>query len=321
MIKRKILRGALLSTHPQMKCLLLASMVCLPTVGYAQPAGANQLRIQTGTPKRTGETIFSSLVAWRSEEGRYNKANGLVFIKGTDAKKKTDDVEAARKIAGALSAGINYEAPTERGATAKVIKNKPEMLVGNRTGFDLTRVTTRDYTNQKLHYNVPNKSFKEASVGVAIDLVYSAAVEYVDNFSSGVKSETKGGSITVTIGDNSPVEIQTKGKTTKQLENELAKALGSAAQFSLLPIYSNFVEFKSRNYKPFDGGEVQLLNLNEKSITIDVSDSGLGVLTKFSFPDRYKPEESAFSMTNMIALLVAAGAGYFFYRRKKAAEA
>lgn len=320
MIKSKrvnvVLSGIRTHKKEAMSCLLV-SMMCLPSVSYSNPEGVNQLRIQTSTPKRTGETIFSSLVSWRNEEGRFNKANGLAFIKGSTAKKPTTDVEAAHKIAGALNGGVNYEAPTDRGAIAEFKKNKPEILVGNRKGFGLTRITTRDYTNQKLQYNIPDKRFSDASVGVAIDLVYSAAVEYVDNFSSDVKLETAGGTVTVTIDDNAPIEIKTKGKTAKQLEKELAKALGSVAQFSLLPIYSNFVEFKSRNYKAFDGGEVQLLNLNAKSLTIDVNDSGLGVLTKFSFPDKYKPEESSFNMTNIIGLLIAAGAGYFFYRRKK----
>jgi hypothetical protein len=58
----------------------------------------------------------------------------------------------------------------------------------------------------------------------------------------------------------------------------LAQALGAMARFSLLPINPNFVELKSRNYKVFDGGEVYLLNLNAKSITIDINDSGLGHL-------------------------------------------
>ena len=322
MINRKRLKDVLSAskTHQQsgMRCAVLASMLCMPMTGYSNPEGTYQLRIQTSTPKRTGETIFSSFVAWRHETGRVQKANGLAFIKGTQANKPTTDIEAAHKIASALNGGINYNAPTDRGAKAALSQGKAELMVSNRAGFGLTRLTTRDYTNQNLRYTMPDKSFSGASVGVAIDLVYSAAVEYVDNFSSGVKLETAGGSVTVTIDDNAPIVIETKGKTTKQLENELAKALGASAQFSLLPIYPNFVEFKSRNYKAFDGGEVQLLNLNAKSITIDVNDSGLGILTKFSFPDQYKPEDSAFNMTNIIGLLIVmAGAGVFFYRRKK----
>lgn len=296
--------------------ILLTFFATLPLISSADSEGKDQLRIQTGTPKRKIETAFSSLVAWRKEQADVNKANGLTFIHGSDSKKPTTDVEAARKIANAINGWINYAAPTDRGAIAKFSKDKAEILISNRAGFDLIRLTTRDYTNQKLQYNIPGKSFKDASVNMAIDLVYSAAVEYLDNFSSNIQLKTAGGTITVTIDSNSPIEIKTDGKTTKQLESELAQALGSNANFSSTPIYANFVEFKSRNYKAFDRGEIQLPRLNAKSITIDINDSGLGVLTKFSFPDIHQPESNSGNISYIIALLIAAGLGYFFYSRK-----
>lgn len=288
------------------------SLTCL-----ADPAGVDQIRLETGTPKRTNETVFYSVVSWRKENENVNKAIGLTFIKGTGTKKPATDVEAARKIANALNAGVNYEAPHSRGAMAEFNKGKAEVLISNREGFDLNRVTFSDYTNQALNISLPNNSFSEASIGVAIDIVYSAAVEYVDNFASGITLEAAGGSVTVTTDNNTPIKIETKGKTTKQIEKEIVQALGTQAHFSATPIFPNFVELKSRNYKTFDGGEVQIPRLNAKSIAIDINDAGLGVLAKFNFPDVNKVERDSGVVFYLIILLVLGALAYFFYTRRK----
>lgn len=305
MIKRKALPLA-----------ILLSLTSMPSISSAAPKGADQLRIQTSAPKRTVETAFSSIVAWKNEQGHVNKANGLTFIKGTKAKKTTTGEETARKFASAINGGINYEAPHDRGAIAEHNKGKNEVIINNRAGFDLIRITTRDYTNQELQYNIPNKSFSEVSVDIAIDLVYSAAVEYIDNFASDIKLKPAGGFVTVTIDNKAPIKLTTDGKTTRQLETELAQAIGSNASFSMIPLYPNFTELKSRNYKSFDGGEVQLSGLNAKSITIDINDPGLGVLTKFRFPDLNNKESEPGNMLYIVILLLAAGLGYVFYIRK-----
>lgn len=298
--------------------MLLPLAILLPSTGSAAAKGEDQLVIQTSTPKRQVETAFSSMVVWRKEQAGVNKANGLTFIKGRNAKKPTTDIEAARKFASALNGGINYEAPHDRGATAEYNKGENKVLISNREGFNLIRITSRDYTNQTLRYSIPGKSFSEANVDVAIDLVYSAAVEYIDNFASDISLKPAGGFVTVTIDNNTPIKISTDGKTTKQLETELAQAIGSKASFSLLPIYPNFTELKSRNYKAFDGGEVQLANLSAKSISIDINDSGLGVLTKFSFPDIHSADSDPDNMLYIFLLLIAAVLGYIFYARKTA---
>lgn len=189
-------------------------------------------------------------------------------------------------------------------------------MVSNKADFDLTHITVRDYTNQQLRYNIPGKSFKEASVDVAIDLVYSAAVEYVDGFSTGIKQEAAGGFVRVIVDKNSPIEIKTDGKSARQIEDEPAQALGSSAHFSSTPIYPNFVELRSKNFKSFDGGEVQLPNLNAKTIIIDINDSGLGVLTKFDFPDVNKPVDVVGKMPYIIGFLIAGILGLVFYSSK-----
>ncbi len=298
--------------------LILTITASLPTISFAAQEGSDQLRVQTGVPKRTNETIFSSLVAWSQEDGVKNKAKGLAFIKGSNTKKKITEIETAKIIAKSLNAGINYEAPHSRGARVEYSANKAEFVITNATGFDLNRVLIGDYTNQKLQYNVPGKKFSEAGVDIAIDLVYSAVVERIDKFSSKFVPKTAGGTITVTIDDDLPIEIQTKGKNIKQLESELDIALGKFARFSSEPIYPNIVELNSRNYKPFDGGELQLFNLNARSIIIDVNDSALGVLTKFRFPSINKPEDSfENNVIKLVSLLLLAGLGYIFYARKR----
>lgn len=305
MIKNKILTLTLFFT-------VTASL----NIAFALPAEQNQLRVQTGESKRAGETAFSYLVAWRKGEASQHRANGLVFVNGFKSKNPSSAIDIARKTVKSLNGGINYDAPNERGAIAKHIKGEAEMLLSNRDGFDLTQATVRDYSNQELHYNLPNKSFSEASVKVAIDFVYSAAVEYVDGFSADIRNETAGGVIKVTIDKNAAIEIKTDGKSTKDIEKELAEVLGAKAQFSSTAIYPNYVELKSRNYKPFDGGEVQLLNLDAKSITIDVEDSGLGVLAKFNFPDVNKPTDVANKVPYIFGFLIAAALAYAFYTLK-----
>jgi len=297
--------------------ILLACLMGLPSISTANPEKNDQLLIQTSTPKRTIETSFSSMVSWQKEGINFNKANGLTFIKGINDKKPMTAIEVAKKVSGSLNAAIKTEAPSDRGAISKLSNDKAELLIYNKESFAVDRITTRDYTNQTLSYSIPGKSFSSASVDISINLVYTAAVEYVRNFTSDIKYEAAGGTVTITIDNNTPLVVQTKGKSTLQLETEIAQALGSKASFSLLPIYPNFTENRSKNYKAFDGGEVQLIGLNAKSITIDINDSGLGVLTKFRFPNTAKAKNDSNNMFPIIGFLIAAGLGYFFYSRKK----
>ncbi len=296
--------------------LLILFALTLPAITWALPANQNRLQIQTGTSKRSGETAFSTLVSWRKGDANAHRANGLIFINGFKTTKPTSDIEVARKIAKGLNASINYEAPVDRGAIAKSTKDKAEYLVSNKTGFALTHITVRDYSNQQLRYSIPDKNFSAASVDAAIDFVYSADVEYVEGFSAIGKRKTAGGEISVVIDNTPPIQIKTDGKSTEQIEKELAQALGSKAQFSSSPIYPNFVELNSRNYKEFDGGEVQLPNLNASSITIDVNDSGLGVLTKFHYPDVNKPTDVASNAPYIFGFLIAGVLAFIFYTTK-----
>jgi len=285
-------------------------------VATALPAEKNQLRIQTSESKRNIDTGFSTLVSWRKGAENLHRVNGLIFIDGLESKNPTSAAGVAQKAANALNADINYDAPMERGAIAEFTKGKPEFTISNKEGFDLAHITTRDYSNQKLQYLIPEQSFSSAAVNLAIDLVYAAEVEFIEGFSAEINKKTAGGFVSVAIDNEPAIEIQTDGKTTEQLEKELAQLIGAKATFSATPLYPNYVENGSRNYKPFDKGEIQLFNLNAKSITINVADSGLGVLTKFSFPDANKPTDVASKAPYIVAALLTLLFGGFWYMWK-----
>lgn len=295
--------------------MLFISVFSVSGAVCASAEGTNQLRLKTSFSKRTGETAFSYLVTWRKGDEPSRDINGLMFVDGTSMKSPTTDTEVAYKISKALNAAIVTRTPLDRGAVAKT--NKAEMTVSNQEGFELSRISTRDYSNQELSYSIPNKSFKAAETAIAIDIVYSAAVEYIAGFSTAVKQETAGGFVTVTIDDNSPIQIRTDGKTTKEIEKELADALGNGASYSSMPIYPNFIQIRSKNYKPFDGGEVQIPALNAKSITVDINDSGLGVLTKFEFTSVKQPVHIVSKIPYIIAVLFVGAFGYIYLKKKK----
>ena len=297
--------------------LLFTLSTAFSNVAFALPTEQNQLRIQTSASKRASETPFSSFVAWRKGDGILHRANGLIFVKGLKSKKPSLDVDIARKAAKSINASISNKAsPTDRGVITKYTKDKAEILLNNLAGFDLIQFTTRDYSNQKLQYSAPEKSFSQASVAVAIDLVYSADVDYIDDYATDDKRKTAGGFIKVSIDDKT-IEIKTENKSTQQLESELAEALGTQAQLSSTALYPNYVELNSRNYKLFDDSEVQLLNLDAKSITIDIQDSGLGVLTKFSFPDENKPSEMASKIPYIFGFLILSLLGWVVFSGKR----
>ncbi|MCK5888557.1 MAG: hypothetical protein KAG19_01285, partial [Methylococcales bacterium] len=107
----------------------------------AIPAGENQLQIETSTPKREGETPFSSFVSWKKKGVSHNKANSLTFIKGPNTNKPMSDLVVANKFASSLNGAINYEAPTERGAIVHHKDGQAKVVISNRKGFNLARVT------------------------------------------------------------------------------------------------------------------------------------------------------------------------------------
>ncbi|TXK96951.1 hypothetical protein BMR10_06335 [Methylococcaceae bacterium CS4] len=83
--------------------MLFILMFSVSGGAYSAPAGTNQLRLQTGFSKRTGETAFSYLVTWRKGEEDLKDINGLMFVNGTETISPTTDAKVAYKITKALN--------------------------------------------------------------------------------------------------------------------------------------------------------------------------------------------------------------------------
>lgn len=68
-----------------------------------------------------------------------------------------------------------------------------------------------------------------------------------------------------------------------------------------------------RNIAAFDGSEVQFMNLQGQSITVDVNDPSLGVITKFRLKDPGGSASKAIS-NYLIPLLAVIGLGAYFLK-------
>ncbi|KJV05360.1 hypothetical protein [Methylocucumis oryzae] len=152
-------------------------------------------------------------------------------------------------------------------------------------------------------------------------MVLASDVEYLDQYNPGNRTTASQGDIVVSI-DNRSVTIKTDGKTTAQLEQELAREL--AAKINTTPLIPVIVSKDKRNIKPFDGSEVQLTLVGAEKLTVKVDDPELGVITQFKFKQKEAaavlPIASGGNDTVLYGLVIAglAGLGYFFgFRNKK----
>ena len=291
---------------------LTASFISQPA-NAATPANRDNIRIHTSTPKKNGDSLFSYTVQWRIDGSLTYESTGLSFISGPGSIKPTSDVEAAHKLVTALNDGMLKQYPSWSGAAPEQPAGKPEMTVSNKAGFAFTNLTYRDYSNQKLTYDMLGKSFSEARVVVGLDIVLAADVEYLGEFiPKDLKRVADGGTVEISIDGGKPVSIKTDGKSTEQIEKEIAGKLGSA-KLSAKPVFPNTKDGDARNSKPFDGGEEQLTGLSAKSITIDITDPSLGILTKFKFPDDDKPIDVVGPFKTLVILGVIGVLGWFGY--------
>lgn len=295
---------------------LAVSFISQPA-NAATPANRDKIRIQTSTPKKPGESLLSYTVQWRIDGSLTYESTGLSFISGPGTTKPTTDVGAAGKLVTALIDGMIKQYPSWRGVLPEQPPGKPEMTVSNKAGFAFTNLTYRDYSNQKLTYDMAGKSFSQARVDIALDMVLASDIEYLGEFiPKDLKKVAEGGTVDISVDGGKPISIKTDGKSTEQIEKEIASRLGSA-KYSASPIFPNTRDGDARNSKPFDGGEAQLTGLSAKSITIDITDPSLGILTKFKFPDVDKP----INVVGPFKILVFAGVigvlgwfGYTVYR-------
>ncbi len=276
------------------KCLFLAAcFLLLSPVFFVQsawaaipttPAGHDKFRIHTGLPKRQHDSLFSYTVEWRLDDGELYRSTGLSFLNASKVDNATGSVHTAKKLHTAIKDALIQLDPNWRGISINHPENLPELIISNKQGFSMTSVTIKDYSNQAMTFDLVDKSFVQEGVQIGIDLVYTSDVEYLEGFSSKKTLSASHGEIEVSIEGQKPVLIKTDGKTTQQLEEELAKLLNKA-QTSKTALYEGVLSSDTRNNKPFDGHEVQLLNLSANSISIDVRDPELGVLVKFKYRD------------------------------------
>ncbi len=285
-----------------------------PAIGANTAAEQDQLRIHTGLPRRATDSLFSYTVDWRIDDGETYRSTGLSFLNSSKLDHDKPEAYVAKKLWTAMKDGMIQLDPNWRGVTVAQAKEQPELVITNKAGYSLTNVTIRDYSNQALKYDLSDKSFSAEGVQVAIDLVYTADVEYLDDFTAKKAHSASQGEIAIAIDGQTPIRIKTDGKTSKELEQETAGKL-NFAQLAQTPLYPGMVSTDTRNNKPFDGSEIQLLNLPAKSISIDISDPALGVLTKFKFKDDNRSLQVAEPRFMLSALAVATGLALFYFWR------
>ena len=302
-------------------CLALAlfSSSALFQPGYATtPANQDVLHIHTGMPARPVDSLFSYTVEWRVDEGELFRTTGMTFLNATKID-GSSTAAVAKKLLIAIKDGMTQLDPTTRGITLQQPEDKPELIIANKAGYSFTTVTFRDYSNQSLSFDFGAKSFSADGVEIAIDLVRTADVEYLDGFKSRHAAEvTSKGEIEITIDAQKPILVKSDGKTTQEIEAEISRRI-SQSHLSTTPLYPGLITKDTRNNKPFDGSEVQLANLAAKSIAIDIRDPELGVLTKFKFKDQnrsVKIMEPKF-MLAALGLGSLGMLGFIWYRNKK----
>lgn len=308
-----------ITSIPHALVFSLAASACLqPALAVTTPAAQDGLRMRTSLPKKASDSLFSYTVEWRQDQEELYRVTGLSFLNAAKIDSEASPARITKKIATSLKDGMIQLDPHWRGITVTQPEDKPELVIANKAGYSLTSAVFRDYSNQLLRFDVPGKSFNAAGVQTAIDLVYAADVEYLDGFSSKRSQTASQGEIEIRIDEQAPIRIKTDGKTTRDLEAEIAREL-SQATLSETPLFPHLVTKDKRNNKPFDGGEVQLLNLPAQSISIDISDPQLGVLMKFQYKDEnhsVKVAEPRFMMGALGVFSVIA-VGYFWLRSKR----
>ena len=300
--------------------LSLASLTTLApwqsSFAAVTPANQNQLRIHTSLPKKQGDSLFSYTAEWRQNGGKLYHSTGMSFLDANKQDPETGASKIAKKLASSIKESMIQLDPNWRGINVDQTDEQAEFIISNKSGYALTSVVMRDYTNQALSFDLMGKRFNTESVQIAFDLVLAADVEYLDKFSA-QKPKTAGhGSIEISIDEQKPVSIKTDGKTTREIESEITHQL-AGSQLGDTTLVTSQIGKDTRNIKPFDGAEVQLLNAAAKTVHIDINDPSLGVLVKFKVKDT---EATVSSESNnfgyILAVLLILLAGAFWYQKK-----
>lgn len=302
-----------------MKILLLSIGILFQSAqANSTPAGQDQLNIHTSLPKKPSHALFSYTVEWRVDNGDLFRATGISFLNAAKLDESSNIAVITKKLLTSLKDGLMQLEPVWRGITINQPQNQAELDIANKTGYSITSVTVRDYTNQALSYNSGNHTFSTGGVEIAIDLVLATDVEFIEGFTTRKTNTASQGDIEISIDNQKPVLIKTDGKTTRQLEEEIAKHL-SGSKISSTPLVQSFLSNYDKNNKPFDGSEVQLGHLAAKSIAIDIRDPELGVLTKFKYRDDNSSIKVVDPMIMLPALVIISflTAGYFLFKNSR----
>ena len=304
--------------------VFMAGFITLPAFG-AIPAGTSGLKITTGAPKRPADGMISVNSRYRLEGDMTYESTGLVLGLGAGKSVPDTAVGLATQLTDSIKRSMTFQQPEWIGIEARQEKAPdgsllPEWFLLNKEGFAYTRIHFRDYSNAKVTFAPLAQSFAKADVQVGIDIVES--VSAINPGESAYRQEQKegpsgaaGGGITIAIGGGVPVQIETKGKRPEEIEKLLAEKLASnGAQTSGSPIVPDAEDQTMlRQVASFDGSEVQFQNLDQPSITVDVNDPSLGVITKFGFKD---PGGSVTGglLSYVLPVLVLVGAGLFYFK-------
>lgn len=294
-----------MKTHPlhRLSAAALAAWVLPLPVQAATPAGLESLHIHTGVPQIAEDRLFACTVEWRTDGDKLNHATGMSFLNAAKPESFGSSELTGKKLLTALKDGMVQMDPNLRGIAVN-LPQPGEVAIANKAGFSLTTFTVRDYSNQTLGYDVGGRTFAAAGVQIGIDVVYAADVAYLKGFSNKREQAGSQGTIEIRLGDGQPLRVHTDGKSSKQLEQEIAGLL-AGAKLSGTPLHEGVATKDTRNNKPFDGSEVQLPAAQAATLSIAVNDPALGVLTRFRFPD----ENASLNVAEPRFMLAALGAG------------
>ncbi|MCI0653011.1 MAG: hypothetical protein L0Y38_04375 [Methylococcaceae bacterium] len=269
--------------------IVLAAGMVSTFLYAAVPAGRDELRIYPGNPQKPGESIVSISGRWVTDDGLQTGFTALAFVNGPDRPKPDSGQSVAKKVAHSMRRSMADLGLSLRGLSVDLAKNtdNPHYILKNKEGFSLSKLTVRDYINDRYTIEIGARSFGQHGAKVSLDLTESASIgKVIINYSAAEQKafRAEGGGVEVTIGDGKTVTVETKNRSTEEIEQALASQVGG--KFSSSPLFPDEREKQDeKNIKPFDGGEVQLVSLAANSFTVDVKDPSLGIINRYLFRD------------------------------------
>ena len=281
---------------------------------YATPEGQDELILHTSAPQKSGETIISITAQWRTDKTLRYEATGLTFINGLSESTPDDAASVAHKLGNALKEGMEKQYPSWRGII--VTEDGGSVSFKNKEGHSLTEITIRDFTNQVLTSETNGATFAADGVQIGVDLVAADSVSHSPFLVEKSKKAFKatGGGIEITVGDKAPVKIETKNRSSEQIEKDIAsKTSGSFSRSTIVP---NTNDGDARNVQPFDRGEVLFSSLAAKKLTINITDPSVAVLMKYKYKDENADPGAQLAgwAATIIFSLAGLGVLYFFFK-------